>query len=168
MIQYLSLSKIIATFTIENIVKRSLDALFLTVRNSRKISHRSENNAAVNALVYAWASPLLFRPIRQCEKPLTVEWQRVSIPTLSLFGTYGRGGVRTAWCAYAPWRSAKESNPYLMRCPKAAPFPGLHLNSTATVVTSIVSLPKTISTYISLLTFPEFWVMISLPTFLRN
>ena len=96
--QYLSLSKFIATFTIENImVKRSLDALFLTVRNSRKISNRSEDKVTVNALVYAWASPLLFRPIRQCEKPLTVEWQRVRIPALYFcVNSYRRGGVHPA------------------------------------------------------------------------
>ena len=95
--QYLSFSKFIATFTIENFVKRSLDALFLTVRNSRKISHRSEDKATVNALAYAWASPLLFRPIGQCEKPLTVEWQRVRIPTLSFcISNYRRGGVHPA------------------------------------------------------------------------
>ena len=91
----LSLSKIMATFTIENIVKRSLDALFLTVRNSRTISNRLEDKVTVNALVYAWASPLLFLPIGHCEKPLTVGLQRVRIPALSYCVDYfRRGGVR--------------------------------------------------------------------------
>lgn len=92
---YLSNSEKFANFTIENIVKRSLDALFLTVRNSRKISNRLKDKVTVNALVNAWASPLLFRPIGQCEKPLTVEWQRVRIPALSFCeNNYRRGGVR--------------------------------------------------------------------------
>ena len=90
------MSQDILNFTVRNEVKRLLDVLFLTVRNSRKISHRSENKAMVNALVYAWASPLLFRPIRQCEKPLTVEWQRVRIPALSFCVTIttGEGSTR--------------------------------------------------------------------------
>ena len=87
----LSYSEKKATFTIENIVKRSLDALFLIVRNSRKISSKIRDIAAVNALVYAWASPLQSNLTGQGEKPLTVGLQRVRIP--ALFYLYG-----------GPWR----------------------------------------------------------------
>ncbi|MCH5318764.1 MAG: hypothetical protein J1E38_03535 [Paramuribaculum sp.] len=67
-----------------NTVKRLLDVLFLTVRNSRKIQIRIRNRAAVDASRIAWVSPLLFYPYRQCEKPLTVGQRHVRIPTLSL------------------------------------------------------------------------------------
>ena len=94
--QYLPLSKFIATFTIENIVKRSLNALFLAVRNSRKILSKIKDIAAVNALVYAWASPLRFYSTWQCEKPLVVGLQRVRIPALSFCAMImtGEGSTR--------------------------------------------------------------------------
>lgn len=94
--KYLPLSEKIATFTIENIIKRSLDALFLIVRNSRKISSKIRDIATVNALVYAWAIPLQSNLTRQCEKPLTVGLQRVRIPALSFvqIKTAGEGSTR--------------------------------------------------------------------------
>lgn len=84
MAQMLPHSKILATFTTENIVKRSLDALFVSTGNSRKIYDcRTMDKATVNAPFRAWASPLLSYSTRQCEKPPVVGQQRVEIPALS-------------------------------------------------------------------------------------
>ena len=87
----LSLSKILTTFTKEIFVKRSLDALFVTTGNSRKIHSRVMDKAAVNAPLYAWASPLLSYSTWPCEKPPVVGQQRVMIPALSYLYTV-RGG----------------------------------------------------------------------------
>ena len=104
-------------FTTIKIEKRLLSALFLTGWNSRKIQSRIKDKAMVDArgwnsspvsLLYfqhseilrlitsVRVSPLPSYSTRQCEKPQAVGRQRESDPTLSLFGTYGRGGVRTA------------------------------------------------------------------------
>ena len=81
------MSQDILNFTVRNKVKRLLDVLFLTVRNSRKISAKFKDEAAVDATRIAWVSPLLSVLCRQCEKPLTVGPQRDRIPTLSLCQT---------------------------------------------------------------------------------
>lgn len=93
MYQYLLLSKIIATFTIENIIKRLHDALFLTVWNSRKIQIMVKDGATVNAsYIGVRFSPLPSYHDGQCEKPQTVGRRRESDPTLSFYvNNYGRG-----------------------------------------------------------------------------
>ena len=93
--QYLSLSEKLVTFTAEKSVKRLLDALFLTVWNSRKIQSRVKDGATGNAsYISVRFSPLPSYSTWQCEKPQTVGRRRESDPTLSfLCDDYDRGGV---------------------------------------------------------------------------
>ena len=94
-----------ATFEVIILEKRLLDALFLTIRNSRKIQSSVKDEAMVDArgcnsspVSLLWLqhgeilrlitsvrfSPLPSYATRQCEKPLMVGRQRESDPTLFL------------------------------------------------------------------------------------
>ena len=146
--QYLSLSKIITTFTIEKIVKRLHDVLFLTVWNSRKIQSRVKDRATVNAsYISVRFSPLPSCSTWQCEKPQTVGRRRESDPTLS-FLYYDRGGVHPVWLCLKTWKLEKGSGLFLTGCRRPVLSTGLQRNWTATVEMSTGSLRKRISTYI--------------------
>ena len=97
-IDYIVISEKIATFTIENIVKRLHDALFLTVWNSRKIQSRVKDGATVNAsLISVRFSPLPSYSTWQCEKPQTVGRRCESDPTLSFFLIFNAGEGSTRY-----------------------------------------------------------------------
>ena len=91
----LSYSEKKATFTKENLEKRLLDALFLTIWNSRKIQCRVRDEATVNAsYLSVRLSPLPSYSTWQCEKPQVVGRRRESEPTL--FYIIAEGGPALA------------------------------------------------------------------------
>ena len=109
-------SENITIFGATNNQKRSLDALFLTVRNSRKIQVKVKDEATGDARGWCFTSPyfaytekigirkrlnsgvrvspLLSYLDRQCEKPRAVGQRRELSPTLSFYIHDGGGVVR--------------------------------------------------------------------------